>query len=294
MLQYALKGSEPATRGTIDPSRVFVRDVLAFVRDHIAPESPLPPEHVWVYDEAQRALDADMVAEKHRYQMSEPEMFLRLGERMPGWSVMVGLIGSGQEIFRGEKRGMEQWNEALKKMPSSWTVHCPALDAQSKPLAMLLTAAASIKIDEALSLNRSLRSHLALDLPEWANALLTGDIARATAVAPRIKSAGFNLYTTGDVEAAKDYARSRYEGNEDARYGLLASNKDRSLPRFNVRNDYPVQKNLKNHVGPFFVDPPQSKRSCCQFRDVATPFECPDWNWIFQLCAGGTISGGME
>jgi hypothetical protein len=287
VLQYALKGKPRAFRLQTDPSRVFVRDVLAFVRDHIGPEAPLPPEHVWVYDEAQRAWDADMVAEKHRCQMSEPEMFLRLGERMRGWSVMVGLIGSGQEIFRGEEGGMEQWNEALKKMPSSWTVHCPALDAQSKPLAQLLTAAASIKIDEALSLNRSLRSRLALDLPEWTNSLLAGDVARAASFAPTIRSAGFNLYITGDVEAAKDYARSRYEGNEDARYGLLASNKDRSLPRFNVRNDYPVQRNLKNHVGPFFVDSPESKRSCCQFRDVATPFECQGLELDFPIICWG-------
>lgn len=287
VLQYALRGKQPTLRLQVDPSRVFVRDVLAFVRDHIAADAPLPPEHVWVYDEAQRAWDADMVAEKHRHRMSEPEMFLRLGERMPGWSVMVGLIGSGQEIFRGEERGMEQWNEALKKMPSSWTVHCPALDAQNKPLAQLLTAAASIEVDEALSLNRSLRSHLALDLPEWANSLLMGDIAHAASVAPNIRSAGFNLYTTSDVEAAKDYARSRYAGNEDARYGLLASNKDRSLPRFNVRNDYPVQKNLKNHIGPFFVDPPESKRSCCQFRDVATPFECQGLELDFPIVCWG-------
>src|SRR5271166_551970 len=68
--------------------------------------APLPPEHVWVYDEAQRAWDAEMVGEKHRYQMSEPEMFIKLGERMPGWFVMVGLIGSGQEIFRGEEQGV--------------------------------------------------------------------------------------------------------------------------------------------------------------------------------------------
>ena len=58
-------------------------------------------------------------------------------------------------------------------------------------------------------------------------------------------------------------------------------------PRFNVRNDYPVLKNLKNHVGPFFVDPPQSKRSCCQFRDVATPFECQGLELDFPIVCWG-------
>jgi hypothetical protein len=228
-----------------------------------------------------------MVAERHRYQMSEPEMFLRLGERMPGWSVMVGLIGSGQEIFRGEERGMDQWNEALGKMPSRWTIHCPLLAAQGNPLAQLFTTAASVRIDEALSLNHSLRSHLALDLPAWVTALLTGNISGAGAVAPRIRTAGFNLYVTNNVELAKSYVRSRYAGNEDARYGLLASNKDRSLPKFGVRNDYPVQKNLKNHVGAFFVDGPDSRRSCCQLSDVATPFECQGLELDFPIVCWG-------
>jgi hypothetical protein len=158
--------------------------------------------------------------------MSEPEMFLRLGERMPKWAVMIGLIGSGQEIFRGEEQGMEQWNQALAKMPSHWTVHCPSLDAQKRPLAELFTSAAAVEINEALSLDHSLRSHLALDLPSWVAALLTGDIAGAAQLAPSIRSAGFNLYITQDINAAKEYVRSRYVGDEDARYGLLASNKD--------------------------------------------------------------------
>jgi hypothetical protein len=285
VLQYALKG--PAKRGTFDPSRVFVRDVLAFVRDHIGPDSPLPPEHVWVYDEAQRAWDADKVAEKHQYQMSEPEMFLRLGERMPEWAVMIGLIGSGQEIFRGEEQGMEQWNHALAKMPSRWTVHCPSLDAQKQPLSELFTSVAAVEIDETLSLDHSLRSHLALDLPDWVAAMLTGDITAASLIAPKILSAGFNLYITQDIDSAKEYVRSRYAGDEDARYGLLASNKDRSLPTFGVRNDYPIQKNLKNHIGPYFVDPPQSRRSCRQLTDVATPFECQGLELDFPIVCWG-------
>ena len=286
VLQYALKGPG-IRRGMLDPSRVFVRDVLAFVRDHIGPESPLPPEHVWVYDEAQRAWDAEMVGEKHRHQMSEPEMFLRLGERMPEWAVMVGLIGSGQEIFRGEEQGMEQWNQALAKLPSGWTVHCPSLDAQGKPLAGLFTASASVKIDERLSLDKSLRSHLALDLPAWVASLLVGDIAGAALLAPRIRSAGFNLYITRDIDVAKEYVRDRYTGDEDARYGLLASNKDRSLPQFGVRNDYPIQKNLKNHIGPYFVDPPDSRHSCRQLNDVATPFECQGLELDFPIVCWG-------
>jgi hypothetical protein len=285
VLQYALKG--PGRTGKLDPSRVFVRDVLAFVREYIGPDSQLPPEHVWVYDEAQRAWDAEMVGEKHNYQMSEPEMFLKLGQRMPSWSVMVGLIGSGQEIFRGEEQGMEQWNRALEKLPRGWTVHCPRVDALGQPLAELFAAAASVVIDDRLGLDRSLRSHLALDLPTWVAALLTGTISKARDVAPKVQEAGFALYVTQDLNAAKEYVQARYVGNEDARYGLLASNKDRSLAKFGVPNNYPVQKNLKNHIGPYFVDPPSARRSCCQLGDVATPFECQGLELDFSIVCWG-------
>nr|WP_294554381.1 DNA/RNA helicase domain-containing protein [uncultured Rhodopila sp.] len=247
VLQYALKG--PAKRGTLDPSRVFVRDVLAFVRDHIGPESVLPPEHVWVYDEAQRAWDADRVGEKHNYQMSEPEMFIRLGERMPAWSVMVGLIGSGQEIFRGEELGMEQWNMALQKMPSDWTVHCPSLDAEGKPLAELFSAAAIVRIDERLSLDKSLRSHLALDLPAWVGSLLTGDIKDATLLATTIRSAGFSLYVTRDIAAAKNYVRTRYEGDDGARYGCWRQIRMCPCRTLVYVTTFPFRKILRNTSG---------------------------------------------
>ena len=181
---------------------------------------------------------------------------------------------------------MEQWNQALAKMPSPWIVHCPSLDAQKLPLADLFAFAGAVKVDEALSLDHSLRSHLALDLPSWVAALLTGDIAGAASLAPKIRSAGFNLYLTQDINLAKDYVKSRYASDEDARYGLLASNKDRSL-KFGVRNDYPIQKNLKNHIGPYFIDPPESRRSCRQLDDVATPFECQGLELDFPIVCWG-------
>ena len=53
------------------------------------------------------------------------------GERIPGWCVLVGLIGSGQEIHVGEEAGLGQWRTALEKAgdPGGWTV----LSASSRP-----------------------------------------------------------------------------------------------------------------------------------------------------------------
>ena len=89
----------------------------------------MPPQHVIVYDEAQRAWDVEQVAAKHAlpFPVSEPEAFVGFGERIPGWCVLVGLIGSGQEIDVGEEAGLGQWRAALEQAgdPGGWTVHAP-------------------------------------------------------------------------------------------------------------------------------------------------------------------------
>jgi len=45
------------------------------------------------------------VAAKHAlpFPVSEPEAFVGFGERIPEWCVLVGFIGSGQEIHMGEQ-----------------------------------------------------------------------------------------------------------------------------------------------------------------------------------------------
>jgi hypothetical protein len=81
---------------------IFVQDVHGFLKQYGGSKSVLPHEHIWVYDEAQRAWDAERVNEKRGHPTSEPEDFLKLAERMNSWALMVALIGEGQEIHIGE------------------------------------------------------------------------------------------------------------------------------------------------------------------------------------------------
>ena len=76
----------------------------------------MPPEHVLVFDEAQRAFDANMVREKHKRPTarSEPEEFIGFADRIPEWCVVIGLIGTGQEIHVGEEGGVGQWRAAVE------------------------------------------------------------------------------------------------------------------------------------------------------------------------------------
>ena len=123
VLQYELRGAGGG-------GKTFVRGVKDYMKQYLGDKAAVPPQHVIVYDEAQRAWDIQQVIIKHpgvQDHKSEPEAFVEFGERIPEWCVLVGLIGSGQEINVGEEAGLGQWCEALQKAgsPEQWTVHAP-------------------------------------------------------------------------------------------------------------------------------------------------------------------------
>ncbi len=45
--------------------------------------------------------------------LSEPDIIMNIATINKKWSVTVGLVGEGQEIYTGEERGLPLWNEAL-------------------------------------------------------------------------------------------------------------------------------------------------------------------------------------
>jgi DUF2075 family protein len=252
VLQHALKSS------------VFVQDVHGFLRQYGGTSTQLPREHIWIYDEAQRAWDAERVSQKRGHTTSEPEDFLSIGTRVDRWALMIGLVGQGQEIHLGEEAGLGQWNDAISAAGGEWTVHC------APRIAPVFTAATHVESAPVLDLTQSLRSHIAEDVQRWIDAVLEGHLLQAAALAKRVESQGFHIYITQDLEHAKAYVRDRYAGQLDKRYGLLASSKGKNLPEFGVRNDYGFTKNFRE--GPWYNDPPDSKFSCCQLKDVATEF----------------------
>jgi len=127
VLQYELRGAGGG-------GKTFVRGVKDYVKTYSARPALIPPEHVLVFDEAQRAFDALQVQIKHAttpgFQggKSEPEYFIEFAERIPQWCVVIGLIGSGQEIHVGEEAGLVQWRHAIERSHHSteWEVHGPS------------------------------------------------------------------------------------------------------------------------------------------------------------------------
>lgn len=256
VLQYALN------------SKVFVQAVRNFYLQYEARRQTAPPEHIIVFDEAQRAWDCDRMSEKYGIDSAASGAILRIAERIPDWSIVVALIGEGQTIHVGEEDGIEQWNQSLQAAQANWQVHCAP--AQAKWFDAV--AAERLQADPQFNLSLSLRSHLAQDVQSWIADLLNGELEQAAAWMPRLEAAGFDAYVTRDLELAKQYCCDRYVQSPHKRYGLLASSRARNLPNYGIPNDYKSTQWMK--IGPWYVDPPDSPLSCCTFERVATEFSC--------------------
>ena len=259
-------------------NRIFVQDVHGFLRDYGGYSQRIPQENIFVYDEAQRAWDENRVKAKRGKAISEPEDFLRIGGRKP-WSLMVGLIGQGQEIHLGEEAGLRQWNDAISKVGNPWIVNCP------HRISHIFPAASTIQNSNSLDLTLTLRSHLAQDLQSWVTHLLNNEIIQAFRQSENVIESNFQMYITRNLSLAKDYVQERYRTDTDKRYGLLASSKAKCLPDYGIHNEYSYTRNLR--VGPWYNDPPQSPNSCCQLRDVATEFSCQGLELDFPLICWG-------
>lgn len=250
VLQYALR-----SKALVQPIRNY------FIQYGVKKKTP-PPEPVIVFDEAQRAWDQERMTTKYGFTGTTSDLILGVAETIPDWSVVLALIGEGQEIHLGEEGGIEQWDQALGRL-GPWQIHCA-------PRFVERFAARHPQTHRALDLTLSLRSHLAADVQRWVNAVLENDLSLAQTLVPSLAAAGFTLARTRNLETAKAYCRRRYAEAADKRYGLIASSKATNLPRYGIRNDFPSTQALK--VGPWYVDPPESADSCCSFERTATEF----------------------
>ena len=285
VLQYELRGAGGG-------GKAFVRGVKDYVKTYSSRRGLVPPEHVLIFDEAQRAFDADQVAAKHATTpgftggKSEPEHFIEFAERIPEWCVVIGLIGGGQEIHVGEEAGLVQWLHALKGAanPAAWAVHGPA------PVGRVFQGdSVSYRVSDRLSLDTELRFHLASDVHRFVTGLLDGDPPEANAaLATALEQQGYHLRITTNLAAARQYLRERYAEAPEARYGLLASSKDRDLAGLEIPNDFQSTKRIQ--FGPWYGDAENDPdgRSCRHLRDCVTEFGAQGLELDAVLLAWGT------
>ncbi len=285
VLSYELKGAGGG-------GRTFVRGVKEYVRRYSSSQHLVPPEHVLVFDEAQRAFDAEQVREKHGRTpgfeggRSEPEHFIEFAERIPEWCVVIGLIGSGQEIHVGEEAGLVQWRHAIEgaRRPEDWHVHLPDQAAD-----VFADYAYSVEVTPPLSLDTEIRFHLATDIHKFVASLLEdGAAGRCAALARQLESLGYHLRITRDLDVAKDYLRERYREDVRARFGMVASSKDKELERWGVPNGFQATKQVR--YGPWYSDNESDPggSSCRHLRACVTEFGAQGLELDAALLAWGT------
>jgi hypothetical protein len=281
VLQYELRSAGGG-------GAAFVRPIKAYVERYTSHVELVPPEHVLIFDEAQRAFDAEMIAQTHGGKgdgRSEPDHFIEFAERVPEWCVVVGLIGSGQEIHVGEEAGIGQWRSAIERsrLDHTWSVHAPP------HLASAFDQVPRLRIDDRLHLTTELRYHLADDVHNHVQGLLdertVGDLAK-TAV--ELEQAGYHLRITRDLNIAKAYLQNRYDDAPDARFGLIASSRDSALAQFGVPNDFQSTRQVRFGAWYGEGDDDPLGRSCRTLRTCVTEFGCQGLELDATLLAWGT------
>jgi hypothetical protein len=247
-------------------NRTFVQGLYAYKMNYLEHGS-IPHEKVIIFDEAQRAWDANEVDKslKRKYKapmyLSEPDVIMQIATTNKPWSVTIGLIGEGQEIYTGEEGGLALWNKAIGE--KDITVH-------ARHDHSLFSNAARYEIHEHLHLNCSFRAHAALQYYAVVNSLLDGRFEHAAEIIRTLPKNRYSLFVTRDLNIAKTIAHELYEDDTKTTGFICASGADDQkeipvLPR-NERNERPSK------IAQYFNYPP-SKYFCKKLHYSATEFQ---------------------
>lgn len=246
-------------------SREIVHEVRSYLRDHLIRSKSDPHERFLVFDEAQRAWDRERVVQKHQGLLadSEPQLLVRIADRVSEGFAILALLGEGQEIHAGEESGIQLWVEAVRGRP--WKVFGP------RHLAAAFRAA-GISYDEQslLNLTTTLRSHRGAELATWVEHLLEGHLADAREVAERLREEGLTMRASRDLGALREYLRDRYQTDPTTRYGVIASSKFRQLAKYGVQ----VSRHPFYYYGQWYQAAPDDPRSCCRLEVAVSEFGC--------------------
>lgn len=251
----------------------FIQNVHHF-RDDCLADAGAPPEHVVLFDEAQRAWTLEqttnfMARKKNRpnFDQSEPEFLISCADRHQDWAVVVCLVGGGQEINTGEA-GISEWLDAVLKRFQNWEVHLsPGLteseyrsaDSLKKVLALPTT-----KRNQDLHLATSMRSFRAESLSKFVREVLDIEADAAKHTLAEV-NARYPIKITRNLGLAKQWLRDQARGSE--RYGIVVSSQAQRL------KPHAIDVRVKTDPVKWFLDGKEDTRSSYYLEDVATEFQ---------------------
>lgn len=251
----------------------FIQNVHHF-RDDCLADAEAPPEHVVLFDEAQRAWTLEQttsfMARKKGlpgFDQSEPEFLISCVDRHKDWAVVVCLVGGGQEINTGEA-GISEWLEAVLKRFQDWEVHLsPNLtesEYRSDATLKKVLALPNTRSNPHLHLETSMRSFRAESLSKFVREVLDVEEAAAKQTLAEL-AARYPIKITRQLDLAKRWLRDQARGSE--RYGIVVSSQAQRL------KPHAIDVRVKTDPVKWFLDGKEDTRSSYYLEDVATEFQ---------------------
>lgn len=270
--QAAERGERLTKSDARQKVKTFIQPVHAF-RDECLKDLSPPPEHVTIFDEAQRAWNLEKTADFMRrkkgrpgFALSEPAFLISCLDRHPDWAVVVCLIGGGQEINTGEA-GISEWLNALQTLYPKWHVHVsPRLrDSEYAAADSLagLQQRCHVHFNESLHLSVSMRSFRAEHLSSFVKLVLDLELEQASQLY-RGFAERYPIVLTRSVERARQWLREQARGSE--RFGLVVSSQALRLK--------PHAIDVRSPMDPvnWFLNDRDDVRSSYFLEDAATEF----------------------
>ncbi len=262
----------------------FIQNVHHFRDDCLAsPQAPI--EHIALFDEAQRAWDLHetaffMKAKKgiEGFRESEPEFLISCLDRHDDWAAIVCLVGSGQEINRGEA-GISEWLAAIRKRFANWSVYLSPrlreIEYHAGNELCTLEQNPRAHWDDSLHLATSMRSFRSERVSDFVNRMLALDYDAARATLQKILPS-FPIRLTRNLTLAKEWLREQARGSE--RYGIVVSSQAQRL------KPHAIDVRVKVDPVRWFLESKSDVRSSYYLEDVATEFQVQglelDWTCV--------------
>ena len=265
--------------------KAFIQNVHHFRDECLRDEDAAPIEHVAIFDEAQRAWNAEHTSSFMRrkknnpnFSQSEPEFLISCMDRHNDWAVIVCLVGGGQEINTGEA-GIGEWVSSITRSFPDWHVYVSSrlTDSEYQAGAALkqLESHANVSYLDELHLGVSMRSFRAEDVSLLVKQLLDLEIDSAKRTYEKMKTR-YPIVITRDIGKAKAWLKRHARGSE--RFGIVVSSQAERLK--------PHAIDVKSPMDPvnWFLSEKDDVRSSYYLEDVATEFHVQglelDWTCV--------------
>ncbi len=279
----------------LSKTKAFIQNIHHF-RDDSLQTTKAPIERVAVFDEAQRAWTLEQTRTFMRtkkgiqnFNMSEPEFLISVMDRHANWSIIICLIGGGQEINKGEA-GLPEWFSSIQRNYPHWNVYVSdKLTDQEytrgNDLFSMITNE-RLFIQRELHLSVSVRSYRSEKVSALVKSILDCNSSEAKRLYLETKN-DYPILLTRNIEHAKDWLRRKARGTE--RCGIIASSGAYRLKPYGIH--------IKAKIDPinWFLNDKEDVRSSYFLEDVATEFDiqgleldwiCVAWDANFRFTDG--------